>query len=182
MPLFGPESANHTFVDYRSKQCRSEHDGPRWEQLTSFTRLAVVAALTEWKSGNDCKPCHTSCLLPTTNYQLLTTDYDYELRATTHQEITMNHDQELTREASMPVLTRRGFMGGTALTAATLAVPGILRGQAAQPTRKIKLGVVGCGGRGAWIANLFPEHGGYEMHAIADYFPEVAEAVGQNLG
>ena len=59
----------------------------------------------------------------------------------------MNHDQGLTREASMPVLTRRGFIGGTALTAATLAVPEILRGQAAQPARKIKLGVVGCGGR-----------------------------------
>jgi hypothetical protein len=48
--------------------------------------------------------------------------------------------------------------------------------------RKIKLGVVGCGGRGAWIASLFREHGGYEMHAVADHFPEVAEAAGSALG
>lgn len=46
----------------------------------------------------------------------------------------------------------------------------------------MKLGVVGCGGRGSWIANLFRKHGGYEMHAVADYFPEVAQKCGQALG
>ena len=48
--------------------------------------------------------------------------------------------------------------------------------------RKIKLGVVGNGGRGAWIAKLFHKHGGYEMHAVADYFPEVADKCGDELG
>jgi predicted dehydrogenase len=48
--------------------------------------------------------------------------------------------------------------------------------------RKIKLGVVGNGGRGAWIANLFQRHGGYEMWAVADYFQEVADACGNALG
>jgi predicted dehydrogenase len=48
--------------------------------------------------------------------------------------------------------------------------------------RKIKLGVVGNGGRGAWIANLFKRHGGYEMWAVADYFQEVADACGDALG
>lgn len=48
--------------------------------------------------------------------------------------------------------------------------------------RRIKLGVVGNGGRGAWIANLFKQHGGYEMWAVADYFPEVANACGDALG
>lgn len=67
--------------------------------------------------------------------------------------------------------------------AALAAAPLIVRGQATAPaTRKIKLGVVGCGGRGAWIAGLFREHGGYEMHAVADYFPEVAAAAGNALG
>ncbi len=46
---------------------------------------------------------------------------------------------------------------------------------------RIKLGVVGCGGRGHWIATLFKEHGGYEMHAVADYFVEVASASGDQL-
>jgi predicted dehydrogenase len=48
--------------------------------------------------------------------------------------------------------------------------------------RKIKLGLVGCGGRGQWLAGLFMKHGGYEFHALADYFPEVAEAAGAKFG
>ncbi|MCY2993977.1 MAG: Gfo/Idh/MocA family oxidoreductase [Planctomycetota bacterium] len=82
-------------------------------------------------------------------------------------------------------LSRREFIADTALTAAVLAVPYASSAPAAEPdaaARKIKLGVVGCGGRGAWIANLFRQHGGYEMHAVADYFPEVAEAAGKALG
>ena len=66
-----------------------------------------------------------------------------------------------------------------------MAAPNASLAPAAEPdaaARKIKLGVVGCGGRGAWIANLFRQHGGYEMHAVADYFPEVAESAGNALG
>jgi predicted dehydrogenase len=40
---------------------------------------------------------------------------------------------------------------------------------------QIKLGVVGCGGRGLWIAKLFKAHGGYEMYAVADYFQHVGD-------
>jgi predicted dehydrogenase len=46
----------------------------------------------------------------------------------------------------------------------------------------VKLGVIGNGGRGSWIAGLFQKHGGYEMHAVADYFPEVADKSGEALG
>jgi len=67
------------------------------------------------------------------------------------------------------VSDRRRFLKSAAAFA---AAPLVVRGQTTTPaTRKIKLGVVGCGGRGAWIAGLFREHGGYEMHAVADYFP-----------
>ena len=48
--------------------------------------------------------------------------------------------------------------------------------------RKIKLGLVGQGGRGRWIARLFQKHGGYQITAVADYFPEVAEAAGREFG
>jgi predicted dehydrogenase len=48
--------------------------------------------------------------------------------------------------------------------------------------RKIKLGVVGNGGRGSWIAGLFQQHGGYDLHAVADYFPEVSDKCGETLG
>ena len=41
---------------------------------------------------------------------------------------------------------------------------------------------MGCGGRGSWIAPLFREHGGYEIHSLADYFPEMVDKCGKALG
>ena len=52
----------------------------------------------------------------------------------------------------------------------------------AAPKRKIKLGWIGCGGRGNWLVPLFLQHGGYEIHAVADYFPQVAEEAGNKFG
>lgn len=88
-------------------------------------------------------------------------------------------------------LDRRRFLGGAVGLAAAASWPAVsVVGAdaplaASQPTsfkRKIKLGVVGTGGRGAWIAELFRRHGGYELHAVADYFREVADACGEKLG
>jgi len=89
-------------------------------------------------------------------------------------------------------ISRRRFLGGAVLAGAATSSFGILRGVAADAAaasprpaefaRKIKLGVVGNGGRGAWIANLFKKHGGYEMWAVADYFQGVADACGDSLG
>ena len=42
--------------------------------------------------------------------------------------------------------------------------------------------MIGNGGRGSWIAKLFQAHGGYDMWAVADYFPEVANKCGDELG
>ena len=42
--------------------------------------------------------------------------------------------------------------------------------------------MVGCGGRGSWIAGLFKTDGGYEMHAVADYFQDAAGKCGDALG
>jgi predicted dehydrogenase len=54
----------------------------------------------------------------------------------------------------------------------------------AQPdySRKVKVGIVGCGGRGSWIARLFQKHPGYEFVSVGDYFPEVADRCGKSLG
>jgi predicted dehydrogenase len=79
------------------------------------------------------------------------------------------------RQAPSP--TRRSFLQATAATAALSSVS-----RAAGPARQVKLGVVGLGGRGSWIAGLFKKHGGYQMHAVCDYFPEVANRVGETLG
>lgn len=48
--------------------------------------------------------------------------------------------------------------------------------------RKIKLGLIGCGVRGTWLADLFKKHGGYEIHATADYFQESADKAGDTFG
>ena len=77
---------------------------------------------------------------------------------------------------------RREFMakaGAAALSAAVLPA-GVARGY--QANAKIRLGLVGCGGRGVWIAKLFQKHGGYEMAAVADYFKDRADAAGAALG
>ena len=47
--------------------------------------------------------------------------------------------------------------------------------------RKVKIGLVGCGSRGHWISPLFLKHGGYELPAVADYFPEVAAEAGREV-
>ncbi|MHB0956818.1 MAG: Gfo/Idh/MocA family protein [Pirellulaceae bacterium] len=80
-------------------------------------------------------------------------------------------------------VNRRRFLKSASVlgSVAGLAIlkPAQVRGFAANA--RIKLGVVGCGGRGHWIAGLFAQHGGYEMHAVADYFGEVAQASGEQL-
>jgi predicted dehydrogenase len=48
--------------------------------------------------------------------------------------------------------------------------------------KKVRLGLVGCGGRGAWISGLFTAHGGFAFTAVADYFAERAAQTGAQLG
>lgn len=48
--------------------------------------------------------------------------------------------------------------------------------------RKIKLGLIGCGGRGTWICNLFKAHGGFVFTAVADYFQDRSVRTGAQLG
>ena len=76
-------------------------------------------------------------------------------------------------------ITRRRFItsAGAAALSFTIIKPEIVRGTEANS--KIALGVIGCGGRGTWIANLFNEHGGYRVVAAADYFQDRVDAFGQ---
>jgi len=88
-------------------------------------------------------------------------------------------------------LTRRGFVEQSAAAAIPLlaAAPSALaqegRSAAASPApvqRKLRIGIVGLGGRGSWIANLFKENPGYEIAAVADYFEDTSHRVGDRLG
>ena len=80
----------------------------------------------------------------------------------------------------MPV-NRREFMAkaGAAAVSMTILKPELVGGT--QANSKIRLGLVGCGGRGGWIAGLFRKHGGYEIVAVADYFKDRADEVGAAL-
>ncbi len=79
---------------------------------------------------------------------------------------------------------RRAFVAGAAATAATIMAQQATRAQTDAPNsrRKIKLGLVGCGGRGKWICGLFQQDGGYDIHAVADYFQPVADVAGDEFG
>ncbi len=76
---------------------------------------------------------------------------------------------------------RRDFLksAGTAAATFTILDSRLVRGS--QANSKIKLGVIGTGGRGTWIARLFRDHGGYEIHAAADYFQERVDNFGSEL-
>jgi myo-inositol 2-dehydrogenase/D-chiro-inositol 1-dehydrogenase len=76
-------------------------------------------------------------------------------------------------------LSRREF--GTGVAAVSIGLMGAqARGQTAS-NAKVKLGLIGCGGRGTWIAKLFQAHGGYEIVAGADYFADRVNRFGDAL-
>ncbi|MBI4603993.1 MAG: Gfo/Idh/MocA family oxidoreductase [Planctomycetes bacterium] len=88
--------------------------------------------------------------------------------------------------------SRRDFLRAAAGAGAAWTLSGPLAGagepQGAAPvpqgevSRKVRLGLVGCGGRGTWIAGLFRQHGGFELHSAADYFEDSVEKAGDALG
>ena len=74
-------------------------------------------------------------------------------------------------------VNRREFIAGAgAALSFTMMKPDLVRGSAANS--KIALGLVGCGGRGSWIADLFMKHGSYQVVAGADYFQDRVDEFG----
>lgn len=74
---------------------------------------------------------------------------------------------------------RRTFLAGAAAAGATIMAPRLVFGT--QANAKVRLGLIGCGGRGTWIANLFRENSNYELVACADYFPDRLTAFGDKF-
>ena len=79
-------------------------------------------------------------------------------------------------------LNRRGFLAGSAVAATfTFVRPSVVRGFEANS--RIEVGSVGLGGRGSLIARMIKDnHKGYQITALADYFPQVAQEGGKSLG
>jgi predicted dehydrogenase len=89
-----------------------------------------------------------------------------------------NNSMNTTNE-ELHAMNRRTFIAtaGTTALAATVLKPSLVWG--AEANRKINIGLIGCGGRGKWIAELFHKHGGYNLVAVADYFQDRVDDVGQ---
>jgi predicted dehydrogenase len=82
-----------------------------------------------------------------------------------------------------PQMPRRAFLAGTAAAAAATSInilkPSTVFGAEANST--LELGLIGCGGRGSWIADLFAQSGKYRLVACADYFKDKTDAVGDKF-
>ena len=78
-------------------------------------------------------------------------------------------------------VSRRDFVAGAGAAALAFSVvkPGAV--YSAEANSKIEIGVIGCGGRGKWIADLFEKHGGYKVVAGADYFQDRVDAFGEKF-
>ncbi|MBN1125181.1 MAG: Gfo/Idh/MocA family oxidoreductase, partial [Sedimentisphaerales bacterium] len=76
---------------------------------------------------------------------------------------------------------RRDFLAATGATAFGFTVMSTQTAKTYAANSKIKFGLIGCGGRGVWIANLFDQHGGYEVYACADYFQDRIDGCGQKF-
>ena len=87
-----------------------------------------------------------------------------------------------TNDRQMQQITRRGFLSGTGAAALSFTVVGAGAVAGTQANSRIKAGVIGLGGRGRMIAGMVQKHGGYEIIAVADYFEQVANAAGEQLG
>ncbi|MDB6075421.1 MAG: gfo/Idh/MocA family oxidoreductase [Verrucomicrobiaceae bacterium] len=80
----------------------------------------------------------------------------------------------------MNFTTRRHFLETAALTSLAGLVAPLGFGQTAQP--KLRVGCIGCGGRGTFVANILKDDGGYELAALADYFEDSGDKFGDTFG
>ncbi len=87
-----------------------------------------------------------------------------------------------------PSLDRRSFLGSTALAGASLAAtPVFAQAPAAGAGKKLKVGLIGCGGRGNGALNDFTAAAKIlglevEVTAVGDFFKDKAEATGKRFG
>ncbi len=93
--------------------------------------------------------------------------------------MTRSHDEH--DGTGSATLTRRQFIAGTgaSVLAFTVLKPELVRG--AEANSKIDIGLIGCGNRGKWIADLFQKHGGYNLAGVADYFQDYADQAGEQF-
>ena len=83
-------------------------------------------------------------------------------------------------KSSQSDISRRGFIQTSSVVAGSLAMPGILKAQ--HKAERIKIGLIGCGGRGTGAANnALKADPGVQLVAMADLFPERLESSYNNI-
>lgn len=75
-------------------------------------------------------------------------------------------------------IDRRNAIKLTTLAAAGATLAGPLQAASTGSSKRIRLGLIGCGGRGQWLCGLMAAHGGYEIVAGADYFQDRLDSFG----
>jgi predicted dehydrogenase len=90
-------------------------------------------------------------------------------------------ETHITSTSGSPDITRRRFLAGAGAAALGFTVLRPRLAGGAEANSKVDIGVIGCGGRGAWIAELFARNGHYNVVALADYFQDRVEGAGQKL-
>jgi myo-inositol 2-dehydrogenase / D-chiro-inositol 1-dehydrogenase len=75
-------------------------------------------------------------------------------------------------------LSRRQFIAGAGAGVMVMRSE-LVRGSVANS--KISLGVIGCGGRGMFMAERFEKHGGYQLVSAADYFQDRVDNYGEKF-
>ena len=78
-------------------------------------------------------------------------------------------------------MERRTFLKAAAATAGMAVLPAVAA-RAAESDKPLKLGVIGCGGRGSWIGSLFEKNANAKVVAVHDYFRDRANAAGDKFG
>jgi len=76
-------------------------------------------------------------------------------------------------------MNRRRFLTTAAAGAAGLTIVQAKSVRGSEALSILKLGLIGCGGRGRWIAKLFRDDGGYKVTATHDYFASRSGAAGK---
>jgi len=86
---------------------------------------------------------------------------------------------EVGRNSKTKTVGRRAFLARAGATGFLLAAPSQVRSY--QANAKLTLGLIGCGGRGNWLIDLFQNTGKYDFVACADYFQDRVDATGDRL-
>lgn len=80
---------------------------------------------------------------------------------------------------SIPIRRRRFLAGTATASAVSLLKPSLVFGAA--ESSKLSVGLIGCGGRGSWIADFFEASGKYKLAACSDYFLDKVDRVGEKF-